>query len=1161
MKLRRIKVRVLALLLALTLLPFGPLCPREARAVQSGADFLCAKLISTGYIPLRGHYITYQYNGETLASDQTSSATNLAAWKRMSDADRMKVTKWFAGWSRDQIIQFGTSGKRQMDDWALTRTGWKQAGQQLRADLMRKNYPALYAWYGDPENPTSHALDASAYNTLGFGEYSAAEKAEMDSLLNRYGVAEQMGADAYRKLSNLKYAQTNVAVTFISSELIKIIMDNALSPRPSGDLGDLKDKIWEITDDQLKITDKIKEVTGLRYLSTDDVIDDFTGESDRIEGEAAINAIRQFERLMAVQANLAEEMMTFCQLEANTLRSKYSKLSADDQQRRALAQTQLQQREAAEQEARALGTTANPDFVPNISHIVKQSTESEETFRARQLAAAKEWANDQLELAKKDAQSFKTAYTSDDGACAPQTLRWIAYDTSIVSYNGVEYPWDTFYQSCFSSFLTLRNYDGSYRVNGDLSSPKALFSLPNYKELVSAQRTGQNNVLRELRTRLSEVNAFISAWETRLTSYESNLVPLKNVVFNLSHGAEAAYGNWRLDTSVYNAFVDTYCGATMDVIRQRIEYGYEYKHKLETVIAKKTAELEDFNASVQTFESYLSKVNAVYKSSQEDMEYAMPLLRQEIDDLFALRASYPDWLKEYSNISYQMQNRDYSHGMVPLRSGSSLCSFWFGGDLATDLSRNEAALQNLYNAVKDYPDDEAEHINNACRLTLMIDTARSQREEIDGESNMLTKTELANMNALFGGSLKSYKDLYDEYGLLNDNGNTVVMYYDSYSSGLRETYSVNNRVYRCLSYANFQTTPNTMVAILVNELEGKSLYLDDMRTLREKLLAERASLMEKAASSDESVRQQAYRRIRYYELKGCRTATSTPQYNEYLNNEGSLAEEAYRHTYNFAVVEEYYAAYVKPIVDELYAVFNGQAGYNKVTGITGGGPTLMASLNAALQSGGRATLPVTLKTSNSKPATIPDILWKSSDESVVTVDNTGVITALAPGSATVTATALGSPDIVLLTDSDGKLTGEYSGGYTVSYSISVKSDGIASVSEMTQDFKLAGPSISFADKKLSFHAVLLYNGIYAGDEENWGDPPQLNAVAAFYDKNGRFLGCGTDGVTLAKGHGTELSMVIPLSSLPSGGVKVKLLLLDVSSAPLPDYEPLVWSTG
>lgn len=1160
MKTKRFLRAAVALLLALAMLPLTPGLLPAAEAAGS-TDLLYCKLKSTGYIPLRGHYIVYEYNGETLASDQTSSATNLAAWKRMSESDRMRVTKWFAGYSREQIDQFGTTGKRQMDDWALKRTGWKQAGQQLRADLMRKNYPTLYAWYGDPEYPTSHSLDASVYSTLGFEEYSAKEKSEMDSLLNRYGVAEQMGIDAYIKLSNLKYAQTNVAVTFISSELIKIIMDNALSGRPSGDLGDLKDKIWEITDEQLKITDKIKEATGLRYLSKDDVIDDFTGESGRIEGEAAINAIKQLELLMAAQASLAEEMMTFCQLETETLGVKYGKLVSGDRERRELAQRQQEQREEAEQKARALGTTANPGYVPNISHIVKLDTESVETFRARQLAAAKEWAKNQLELTKKDAQSFVKAYTSEDGECEAQTLRWIAYDTNIVSYAGVEYPWDTFYSSCFSSFLTLSNYDGSYRVNGNLSSPEALFSRPNYKQLVSATRTGQNNVLGELRTRLAEVNSYISAWETRLNSYENNLVPLKNVVFNLSHGAEAVYGNWRLDTATYDAFVDTYCDYTMDVIREKIEYGYGFRHNLEAVIAQKSAQLDKFNASVQTFEDYLSNVNDVYKSSQEDMEYAMPLLRNEIDALFALRESYPDWLEEYSNINHQRQNRDYTHGLVLLRSGSKLSSFWFGGDLETDLPRNEASLQNLYNAVKDYPDDEAEHINNACRLTLMLDTARSQREEIDGESNMLTKTELANMNALFGGSLKSYSELYDDYGLLKDDGNTVLMYYDSYSSGLRETYSVNSRVYRCLSYANFQTSPNTMVTFLVNELEGKNLYLDDMRVLREKLLAERAALMEKASSQDGSARQQAFKRIRYYELKGNRYATSTPQYYDYLNYEGSIAEEAYRHTYNFAVVEEYYAAYIRPIVKELYDVYNGETGYNKVTGISGGGPALMESLNAALQSGGRAALPVTVKTADSKPATIPDILWKSSDESVVTVDSEGVITALAPGSATVTATALGSPDIVLLKDSEGVLTGEYSGGYTVSYDISVNSDGVASISEMTEDFKLAGPSISFADRRLSFSAVLLYNGIYAGDEEGWADPPPLSAVAAFYAPDGRFLGCGVDSVTLARGHGTELGAEIPLAAMPAGGVTVKIFLVTSFGVPFADYEPITWKSG
>ncbi len=1127
MKLRRLLSGALALLLALTLLPGGLLCPQEALAAQSGSDFLHAKLISTGYIPGYGHYIVYEYLGDRLTSDKTSSVTNLAAWKRMSDADRMKVTKWFAGWNRDQTEQFGTTGKAQMDDWAMRKTGWKQAGQQLRANLMQKNYPELYAYYGDPDNPTTHALDYSEYDTQSFGEFSAKEKAELDVMLNRYGVAVSTGVDAYRKLANLKQAQTNVAVTFISSELIKIIMDNALSGRPSGELDDLKDKIWDVVDDQLKITDTIKEKTGLRYLSKEDVIDDLTGESDRIEGDAAISAIQQLEKLMAAQQCLAEEMMNFCKLESNTLRTKYGKLRSDDSDRRTLAAQQKSEYEAAIEAAKTAGAVLSELYKngPSQSELnencPRDSYGSDDAWKAAQRQYAQSWAQDKLRSAGESAANLVSGYTtsSSDGS-----------------------QWNTAWETFTMPYLNLGD---AFKKSGYVAKRDAVY--------------GQfDTELARLRTAKTQVQTYISAWRSNSDALKSALKPHQTIAFTMTHGLTQSYGPWKLAETNYSDFVSQYFDQPFETIENNIFKGEDQLRLINAHIEELTAGKAEYAASVETFETYLAKVNAIYKATEEDLEYAMPLLRQAVDGLFALRERYPEWLAEYSNIYYQIQNRDASHAMLPLRAGSKLSSFWFGGDLNTDLSKHEASLQNLYNAVKDYPEDEAEYIGEICRLTLMIDTARSQRDSIDGESNHLTGTELDNLYALFGGRYKRYSDLYDEYQLLDDSSGTVKMYYDSYGSGLREQYSVRARVSQCLQYRGFSDTPNTMVKVLVNDLEGKSLYLDNMRTLYEQLLAERAALMEKAASASESVKQQAYERLRYYELKGDRYATRTPNYTYYLNSTASIAEEAYRRTYNFAVVDEFYASHITPVLTGIWAVYNGDSGYNKVTGLAGGGVTLMASVNAALQSGGRAKLPATVKTANSKPATIPDVLWKSSDQDVVTVDETGTITALAPGSATITATALGSPDLVLLADQNGELTGEYSGGYTVAYDINVSSDGIASVADMDTDYKLAGPTAKLSGGKLQFHAVLLYNGIFAGDEESWADPPQLSVLISFYNKNGRFLGCGTDSLMLAKGHGSELNAEIPLSALPAGGVTVKILLLDASLTPLSGYEPLVW---
>jgi hypothetical protein len=166
-------------------------------------------------------------------------------------------------------------------------------------------------------------------------------------------------------------------------------------------------------------------------------------------------------------------------------------------------------------------------------------------------------------------------------------------------------------------------------------------------------------------------------------------------------------------------------------------------------------------------------------------------------------------------------------------------------------------------------------------------------------------------------------------------------------------------------------------------------------------------------------------------------------------------------------------------------------------------------------------------------ATLPDVIWRSSDDAIAAVDKDGRITGLLPGAVTITATAVDSP-------SDDPIS--------VSFSVSVQSDGCDSLDDYGSGYYLIAPQVSVSGRIATVRARLGTNG--AGYVEG-------SAVLALYDSDGRFLGCAVKPCTMYKGEWCDLDAEITLAVACTGTPVVKVFLLNESGwVPADDYVPL-----
>lgn len=299
------KKRIIALMLAVCLI----IVLLPVTALAAGHE---VKLVSHSLTLGWEKYVVYEYDGVQLRSDQLSPKFNKMLWDNMSNDDKSKVTSAYNIYYRDLKQQFGETSAKEMNAWALDYTGWKEAGEMWRARIGAREYPELTAYFIQREGIAFLGAQTEAGASPALPEWVAYGR-----LRQEFEAWFTIGAEAATKLTKFKSEQIATAFSVTSGELVKLIMDNALLSKPSGDLVmEGAQQLWSYTDQFFGIKERI--------------INGINGE-DTLTVDKAKEIINELDTAMLIHERTANTARTECVRLQTELEAAYQALLAANQ--------------------------------------------------------------------------------------------------------------------------------------------------------------------------------------------------------------------------------------------------------------------------------------------------------------------------------------------------------------------------------------------------------------------------------------------------------------------------------------------------------------------------------------------------------------------------------------------------------------------------------------------------------------------------------------------------------------------------------------------------------------------------------------------------------------------------------------------------------------
>lgn len=938
--------RSLALLLAFVLCLFLPV-PLSLRAEAASTAPPC-RVVKTDITLGATRYVVYEYAGRRYNSIETSPGTNYAAWQQFSDADKRKVSRHFAGFNDQLKAQY--SGADAILEFANENSGWAKAGEVLRKRLAGTHYPALEAFYGDPDAMNYSLflpdLDMGARSGLSSEEQAAFDKERME-----LSVIYDQGFSAYRKLVELKQKQLNAAVTSISKDLVTLILDNACPTAPSGSADDIADLCYDYLDSLFGISDKIKRYTGLGKLS---------GETEAVSADDAAKVIELFWQLMQVQETYATSCM-------NKLKPRLTQFQTLYESDLTLSETRREQ-EAAKREAEYRAryeeavhyNVALLDYDPSIS-VDRSQYGTEEAYLAACLAAAKEWAAQEARSAEEGLRTLWQSYNPSGNPKEPGDPAY--YNDSVwFEYSGNA---KVFFRRCFSDYMDyideLYGYEHTfYGYRGELMSANSIVFSSMGEEVLPLIERGYDNAIAALRDCMEEVEAWGAAWDAIQTEFQSYAIPYRNRMYNLSTAhctwEDEGYGNWGVSDETFNRFQSQYESyyealeqdedALLDRLQQEID-------KLETdrQFYLNEIERERLNAKPRY---------EIYAYAQDRLDYGFWLYMKAARELDALKAGYPDWLKE-ARPGYSF----LAGGVVAAYNGIESERLYqeFFRSVPAVMDRYEIMETQLLPLLRDWDEQERELIAELDRAKGIIDETRKELRD-----RKMYFQDVAAINRMgFGQTLKTLTEMMDDFG------------YTAYESG--ETP---------------RPVRTTAIAALLADLSGESPYMNRIRAIHAEMLEQRGDLLRRA--KDGTLRNTKEYHGLYFDDYYYKNGTDS-QYTS------GVYGDAHFRSYTSWSVWNYWYENIYPFIQLLDKVLYGSLDYRQVTDLVKGA-ALLDENDLTLAPGQTAALRVTVKPED---ATLPDVIWHSENEDVATVNDQGVVRALLPGTTVITATAADSP--------------------------------------------------------------------------------------------------------------------------------------------------------
>lgn len=1132
---------LLVLVFCLSLLPLQTFA-------ASGSSPVSCRLLTRQISLSWTYYITYSWYGREWSSLETNAETNYNAWLHMSESDKLEVLRHYSGFTSQLKGQF--SGWEEMLEFALVKTGWRQLKEAHNQKMKQKYFKELDDFYSGGIGTFTLPGDSGSWLT-------ADECKNYEKLYDEYTAIWHSGKDSYDKLVNMKNAQISNAVNALSSELIKIIMDNVTSGKPGGEtVDDLVDATWEMLDENLKITERVKEYTGLNtpkgYVedTAKEFADKFTGEDDRIDIGDAIELINLLNRLMAAQEKHANVCMEKC-LER---RSQLVQLGASYQENADTRKQEHESADAAREESYRAAACQQVNFVDltpgimvsrdtfDVDGVAGLNPEELANFYSACLSAAKNWANNEWSYASSGLNElWNNNYQNETiGKSDPRYFdhdHWYVWRTD---YDGNKPLPNSLYVEAFSEYngiveefgddLVRKNRD---RMSNGRELAERLFRLTtDYEEALNAYALGYENVLEalyELREELvSAQSAYVSAWETERNRYIEYAAPYRARAYNVTHQDSGEYyGDWRFSAeeaaSKWQDFEERNLYHCQYFLRGAEAFDQPLRD-LDCEINWLTGNAEKFRQEIEEFHNFLPMYYEQYAEVQKELNSGISIANHCLSELDTQRSGYPEWITGFT-LTMMMTNPVVGGITVPAEIIDKILA-----DYHIDKVTYEERVSVLENTVApkllNWIKCEKELLNQLQRAENLI--AKSSRKRSQDLGNSWTDAEIYNFNHIPDVShnveivpvlkmVSSSDPYYHRYNTLNyfDETDAVIM-------------------------------PNTseylpQMSVLYDDMIGNGSPVQALRSRCAKLMEERGDLLRVAKAG------LLYKTNDYYTSKGASDTYFSKNYPYDVNSSDSynVFYWAYRGSLRSWDGYYYQEEVLQPVIGLLRNINYGYTDYNPVTSLkkgAAGGPVLFAAepADAVLAIDGTATLSVSAVGEDASiPPTFPEVYWSSSDESIVSVDANGKITGRLPGTATVTATAADSPSASPI---------------TLDFRVEVTGGERPAPEELGEGIYIIPAEAKRSGTQIAFTGVIGTNGET--------DFVNCTVLAAVYDANGRFLGCSAPkSIAVYNGQESPLSLNVPCMP-EQAPASLKLFLMDAGKhTPLTHYAPIALPVG
>ena len=727
------------------------------------------------------------------------------------------------------------------------------------------------------------------------------------------------------------------------------------------------------------------------------------------------------------------------------------------------------------------------EYDKNGNGVIDADTDELTEFNAARLSAAYEWAKNEWTYAVLGLRSTweynwknETIHSGDSRYFDHD--RWYVWQTK---YDGDGKPLpNEFYNDAFPQYKTIMDGVSLGPVNGPSGSvesacewAQAHFKATNsYRQALDAYDLGYRNLISNLDSLKNQLIAakqsYIDAWETQRNLYISYASPYRKRAYELTHQASYVepYGDWSgWDASSgaalagkWGDFEEEYQGHTWYFASSARDFD-DALEKIEQEIAAETASYETYKQGIEAFDNWLPQYFKYNAEVQTELVQGLSIVNNCLNELETLRGNYPDWVTEF-NVTANINS--VVGGIIIPNNIRQMIADDYGLDMRSYILAEDdyPVLENrVAPQVGTWLQREKELLNQIYRADRLLGEASHKRPQ-DVAYQGWSDAELHNLNTLPGVS----------HGVVIEPMLDLISHSDPYY----QYHNSLNYFYESDSTPALPAMPGYTVqlSVLYDDMMGNGAPMRAMRARYARFMEERGDLLRLAYNSE------LYQENAYDTAKGVSKNYFNDTYpsNWSPNNSKSIEYWASRGSFRLWDLYNFLNGYngnenFADQIGNITSINYGTRSYNPVNRLQKGGrvnaflapkdgaayAALLfadAPADATLEVGETTRFAVTAVGENDAfDPTYTGVYRSSSDESIATVDMTGKVTALLPGTVTITATAADSPA---------------ANPITADYTVQVKSGAYTSLAELGGGIYILSPEVASSGSRVTVTGLL-----------------------------------------------------------------------------------------